>query len=370
MKKAARQKKQKEIGALSWLVLAAAAILLAAIVFGQNRPAEQREVVQELPVDIEVIEVRSTINQSRIDAIAQNIRSGGPPKDGIPPIDNPQYVSAQEANTFLKDTDIVFGINYKNTTKAYPQKILVWHEIVNDEFGERASVTYCPLTGSAIGFRGRVDGRETTFGTSGMLANSCLVMYDRATDSYWPQLLGVAVTGAQKGKKLEQFPVVWTTWGRWKSVFPNTQVLSTTTGFIRPYGTDPYGSYERNDTYYQRGGPFFPVMAESARFEAKEVFIGIEDGRNALAVKKSSVRGAKVINTKLSGEDIVIIYDEALDDALAYRSGGHTFKYENGKVTDERGVVWNIWGESDKERLVYVNTVNAMWYAWYAFYPS
>ena len=311
----------------------------------------------------------NTIDSQGLDTIAENIVSGGPPKDGIPPIDKPRYVSAEEVN-FLEDSDIVFGVNYKGFIAAYPQKIVVWHEIINDEFGEKVSLTYCPLTGSVIGFK-RFDYQETTFGTSGKLVNSNLVMYDRATDSYWPQILGTAVTGPNKGRKLNEFPVVWTTWERWKNVFPQTIVLSKNTGFIRAYGNDPYGSYGKNGTYYQQGGPFFPVMKINNIFQPKEIFIGIEDGASALAVKKDTIRAEKVINTKLGNESIVVIYDEELDDALAFKSSGRRFRYQDGKSVDDSGSVWNIWGISDKnETMEFVNSFNVMWFAWYAFYSE
>ena len=128
-----------------------------------------------------------------LDDFTRNIQSGGPPKDGIPPIDKPKYVPAAEAEKFLKPNDIVFGLDYQRLAKAYPQKILVWHEIVNDEIkGEKIAITYCPLTGSSVAFRGRSrDGVALTFGTSGKLVNSNLLMYDRQTDSQWPQILGI-----------------------------------------------------------------------------------------------------------------------------------------------------------------------------------
>ena len=310
--------------------------------------------------------------QDRLASIERNIVSGGPPKDGIPPVDKPRYVSLREADSFLHDNDIVFGVNHNGFIAAYPQKILVWHEIVNDNFtGNNVSVTYCPLTGSVIGFKGKFNSQETTFGTSGKLVNSNLVMYDRISDSYWPQILGVAVKGPDKGKKLDEFPVVWTTWGKWNKAFPETKVLSKTTGFIRAYGNDPYGSYDSGETYYQQGDPFFPVMTKSNLFQPKEVFIGIEDGTNALAVRKDAIRVEKVINTLLGSKEIVVIYDKELDDALAFKNNGRKFRYQDSKVIDDSGSVWSIWGISDKsERLEFVNSFNVMWFAWYAFYTE
>lgn len=308
----------------------------------------------------------------RLGDLARNIVSGGPPKDGIPPVDRPRYVPAAEANRFLAARDVVFGVNYEGDVRAYPQKVLVWHEIVNDELAGRAvSITYCPLTGSAVGFEGDLGGRSTTFGTSGKLVNSNLVMYDRATDSYWPQVLGTAITGPMKGTQLDRFPVVWTTWGRWRAAFPETLVLSTDTGYIRSYGSDPYGSYERGGTYYQSGGPLFPVTDRSDRFPMKEVVLGVEVDGNALAVEKDLVRRQGVLQARLGNESIVIMYDPALDDALAYKSAGRTFTYRDGEITDSAGSAWNIWGVSDNgERLEFARSFDVMWFAWYAFFPD
>ena len=175
-----------------------------------------------------------------LDAFAGNVRSGGPPKDGIPPIDEPRFVAANEAR-FLSDDSVVFGIVQAGEARAYPQLVLVWHEIVNDRFADGSlAVTYCPLTGSAVGFRGTAPGGEAySFGTSGDLVNLNVLMYDRQTDSRWPQLLGQAISGPSLGTTLEEVPLEWTTWGRWRGTHPATAVLSTDTGHLRSYGRDP-----------------------------------------------------------------------------------------------------------------------------------
>jgi hypothetical protein len=186
-----------------------------------------------------------------LEDFTRNIKAGGPPKDGIPPIDKPKYVSAAAPEKFLQPNDIVFGLDSHGVVRAYPQKILVWHEIVNEEVnGQQFAATYCPLTGSAVGFRGRSkDGTTLTFGTSGKLVNSNLLMYDRQTDSQWPQILGMAIDGSSKGTVLEEITLDWTNWSRWRGRHPDTEVLSTDTGYFRSYGRDPYGSYDKSATY-------------------------------------------------------------------------------------------------------------------------
>jgi hypothetical protein len=131
--------------------------------------------------------------------------------------------------------------------RAYPQRILVWHEIVNDTIGGlNLAVTYCPLTGTAIAFeRG-----DTEFGVSGRLVNSNLIMYDRDTDTWFPQVLAIGIQGPHTGSALVERPMVWTTWQRWRAAHPETAVLSTETGFARNYNRDPYGAYNPRSGYY------------------------------------------------------------------------------------------------------------------------
>ncbi len=318
-----------------------------------------------------------------LEEFAGNIQSGGPPKDGIPPIDRPKYVPAAEATKFLRDTDVVFGLERAGDARAYPQKVLVWHEIVNDEVaGERLSVTYCPLTGSAVGFRGRSrgDGAALTFGTSGKLVNSNLLMYDRQTDSQWPQILGVAITGPNEGVALEEFSLVWTTWDRWRRTHPETRVLSTATGFLRTYGSDPYGSYDREGTYYQSGGPFFPVMATDRRFSPKHVVVGVKAEAATLAISKTTLERQQVINTSLGDVPLVALYDEPLKAARVFRRHAAKttlrFRRDGDRLVDvATGSLWTATGRCREGRLSgtqlpVIAAYDVMWFAWAAFYPQ
>ncbi|MGH7376277.1 MAG: DUF3179 domain-containing protein, partial [Candidatus Methylomirabilales bacterium] len=279
--------------------------------------------------------------------------------------------------------DIVFGLEYGGVVKAYPQKILVWHEIVNEEAGnEKISLTYCPLTGSAVGFRGwsRADRTGLTFGTTGKLVSSNLLMYDRQTDSQWPQILGVAIAGPNKGVALEEIPLVWTTWGRWRGQYPQTLVLSTDTGFFRAYGSDLYGSYDRPGSYYDSGGPFFPVMASDRRFPAKDVVVGVKANSARLALPKMAVARYKVINTSLGGVPLAALYDEELTAVRVFvrRAGATvlTFRREgNTFVDDQTRAPWTAAGRCQGGRLLgtrlpVLPAYDVMWFAWYAFYPE
>lgn len=174
----------------------------------------------------------------------EEILSGGPPKDGIPPIDEPKFVSVSDANDWLQDNEPGVAFSRGNTHRFYPYQILVWHEIVNDTVeGERVLVTYCPLCLTGFVFDPVVKGERVEFGTSGKLWQSNLVMYDRKTESLWPQVLGEAVVGEMTGTKLPTLPSDQILYGNWKKKFPNGEVLSRETGAIRFYGSNPYGDY-------------------------------------------------------------------------------------------------------------------------------
>lgn len=316
-----------------------------------------------------------------LEAFAGNVRSGGPPKDGIPSIDEPRFVAADEA-AFLSDDSVVFGIVRGDEVRAYPQLVLVWHEIVNDRFADGPlSITYCPLTGSVVGFRGTAPGGEAyTFGTSGDLVNSNLLMYDRQTDSRWPQILGQAITGASRGRRLEEIPLEWTTWGRWRTTHPATSVLSTDTGHLRSYGTDPYGSYTPLSGYYKDRDLFFPVMRKDPRFGAKEVFLGAKHGPTRAAVKKGLLREKKALPAP-GEENVVFLYDPGLDEGRAFLarmvSGLLRFIEDGpGRYVDSiTGSAWDPWGRavagplqgSSLERII---SYDVMWFAWAAFFPE
>lgn len=280
--------------------------------------------------------------------LEKNVAAGGPPKDGIPAVDRPQYTSAAEANRWLVPEDVVFGIEYQGLVAAYPQRILVWHEIVNETVaGERISITYCPLTGTAIGYRGVVGvGGRSTFGVSGKLVNSNLIMYDRATDSWWPQILGQAITGPARGTTLEELRVVWTTWDKWKKKHPHTQVLSQRTGYLRNYGRggDPYGSYLGADKgYYASEQLLFRPIFEDAQLHPKTVVVGVRDhAGGAAAILKERLRHEKRVELKLGERMAVVTYDAALDSHSA---------------------AW-------KDTGAWLNAFDAMWFAWKGFYPD
>ncbi|MPZ61200.1 MAG: DUF3179 domain-containing protein [Propionibacteriales bacterium] len=263
-------------------------------------------------------------------------------QDGIPAIDEPTFVPASEAD-FLADDEPVFGLVRGGEVRAYPQLVLVWHEIVNDVVhGVRRVVTYCPLTGTVIGFEPLREFPDITFGTTGSLVNSNLLMYDRATGSHWPQVLGTAIRGELRGTRLDAFPLLWSTWAAWRAAHPDTQVLTTDTGFVRDYGGDPYGSYTDDNGYYAEGDPWFPVLNSDDRFDPKEVVVGVRSGNAQLAIPKELIRERGRVDTELGGTRLRATWHDALDTAQVVRR-------DDGDPAD---------------------FLDAMWFAWYAFYPD
>jgi hypothetical protein len=290
--------------------------------------------------------------------------SGGPGKDGIPSIDEPVFVDAATAGEAVRPSDIVLGVAAGGTVKAYPRRILAHHEIVNDWIGDTpVSVTYCPLTGTAQGFeRG-----DTTFGVSGNLVNSNLVMYDRATDSRWPQMLATAISGPFEGETLREFDVVWTTWERWRAVHPETRVLSRETGYLRRYDADPYGSYSPLGGYYARNATMFSPLSTDDRLPNKREVVGVRTDAGAMAVEAGRLADEGLLDAEVGDDRIVVVYDPSLDAGYAYRP-----PREATVATTTDGRVRVDGGRYDPAALPFerIPAVQAMWFAWAGFFPD
>ncbi|MGH2532287.1 MAG: DUF3179 domain-containing (seleno)protein, partial [Thermomicrobiales bacterium] len=223
-------------------------------------------------------------------------------------------------------------------------------------------------------------GTPLAFGTSGKLVNSNLLMYDRQTDSQWPQILGQAITGSLTGATLEEIPLVWTTWERWKAQGVDAPVLSAETGHLRSYGQDPYGSYSSaNQGYYQASGLFFPVLRRDDRFGPKEVVIGVKVGADRLAIPKKVALEKGVWNLELAEHPLVAVRDGALETVWVFsrRLGDQIVEFQPadaGSLRDQDGRAWRLAGAAlegpEGEQLPVVTFYDAMWFAWYAFFPD
>ena len=292
--------------------------------------------------------------------------SGGPPKDGIPSIDNPVFVGPREAD-FLESGDPVFGVARNGEIKAYPQKILVQHETVNDHLGdEPVAVTYCPLTGTVQGFqRGK-----TTFGVSGRLINNNLIMYDRATEAWWPQIPATSIPGPWHDDpgthSLREFRLVWTTWEQWLEQHPGTWVLSTETGSARNYSNDPYGAYNPPTGYYTSEKTLFQTLSEDDRFSKKRVFMGARTPAGAVAFDKETLLEEGTMTGQIGDTPVVAVTDPRFDTGYVYLNP------EERQVAFEDGTVLLEGAEHDPDGLplTRVHTFDAMWFAWIGYYPE
>ena len=209
-------------------------------------------------------------------------RSGGPGKDGIPAIERPRFRST--VATKLDEDEPVIELVVRGRARAYPLEIMVWHELVNDTVaGRPIVVTFCPLCHTALAFDRRLDGNVLSFGTTGNLRNSDLVMYDRQTESWWQQFGGAGVVGRHAGRRLERVPARIVSWGDFRLAHPRALVLSRDTGYSRDYGRDPYPGYDDVDS-----PPYFQVAnSDDRRLAPKERVVFVEVGRDAFAVPRT-----------------------------------------------------------------------------------
>jgi len=264
------------------------------------------------------------------------IRRGGPPRDGIPSIDKPIFVSAEEA-VYPQESDRVLGVVINGTAKAYPIGIMNYHEIVNDHFNSIAVVvTYCPLCGSGIAFNANVENTNHTFGVSGLLYNSDVLLYDRESESLWSQLMHEAVSGPHKGSKLTIIPTANTTWKEWKDLYPETKVLTTQTGHRRDYSRTPYSGYDESDQTY------FPVNHSSNLYHSKDwVAVVTINGESKAYPFEELSKSKSPIHDKV-GEKSVKVYFNLIN--------------HSARIVD-----------SMDNELPYYSTY---WFAWYAFHPE
>ena len=267
---------------------------------------------------------------------------GGPAKDGIPAIDNPKFVEASTVQ-FLENNDEVLAIYLNGLAKAYPINILNYHEVVNDTFKEQSVIiTYCPLCGSGVAFFGRIDNTEFTFGVSGLLYNSDVLLYDRQTESLWSQLIGKAVSGISVGKEFELIAMERITWFDWKSRYPNSLVLNTKTGFDRDYSRSPYAGYEKSERLY------FPVKNENSTLPKKEKVLGITINSVSKAYPFSALRKLNsALKDSVNGKDIIIQYKRDSDSAVIMD--------ENEKVLPATTLFWFAWSAFHPDTLIYKN---------------
>lgn len=233
------------------------------------------------------------------------VRSGGPPPDGIPSLDRPSFETV-ETVTWLEPEEAVLALELDGVARAYPVRIMIWHELVNDTVaGVPVTVSYCPLCNSALAYDRRLGDRILDFGTSGRLYNSSLVMYDRQTESLWTHFDGTAVAGVLVGERLDTFPVATVSWEDFAASHPSGTVLSLDTGFTRDYGRNPYEGYDDvGTTPFLYDGPFDDRLEPKAR-----VVVVRAEGRPAVALELGRLLADGVVEFAAHGRSLVAVLD-------------------------------------------------------------
>jgi len=332
-----------------------------------------------------------TTDFSRHAVALSEFQDGGPGRDGIPPIDRPRVVSLSAGDGFLAAREPVIAVEAGGETRAYPEQILVWHEIVNDMLGGRpVVVTYCPLCNSALAFDRRLDGRTLTFGTTGKLRNSDLVMWDRQTQSWWQQFTGTALVGELTGAKLAPVNAQVLSWSQFKAAHPDGSVLARPEPSDRPYGTNPYVGYEAAPS----SQPTFYDGRLDPRFEPLERVSAVFAGDQTAVVGFSELSRDPVIEGTIGGAPLVVLYIRGVASALDERSiadsrdvgtvgvfdprlAGHTLRFTpvgDAGFRDQTGTTWDVTGRAVDgpkrgSQLQALRHDEQFWFALAAFVP-
>ncbi|GJL81097.1 MAG: hypothetical protein DHS20C01_07310 [marine bacterium B5-7] len=328
---------------------------------------------------------------SRQSVDLSEIMSGGPPKDGIPAVDQPQFIDLDEAAKWIEPLEPVILLRLGNEVKAYPLQILIYHEIVNDTIdGIPVAVTFCPLCNAAIVFDRRLAGTLFDFGTTGLLRNSDLIMYDRQTESWWQQFSGQAIVGEKTGSVLTILPAEIVSFKAMAERYPLVQVLSRDTGHSRPYGHNPYPGYDRID---QR--PFLFQGPIDSRLPAMERVFGVRHGQMRRIYPFSAFEHQPVINDRIGDLALLVLATDKVRSALdsemigegrlinnvvAYsrQVDGQVLTFERSGeflVDTQTGSLWNRFGEAIEgdlkgRSLQLIEGGSHFAFSWLAFNPD
>ncbi|MBI3361878.1 MAG: DUF3179 domain-containing protein [Chloroflexi bacterium] len=322
----------------------------------------------------------------------EEIQWGGVLVDGIPALDNAAMVPAADAD-YLEPDEAVFGISINGDSRAYPLRIMDWHEMANDVVGGvPVSLAYCTLCGAGIAYDGRApDGNTYTFGSSGFLFRSNKLMYDRETRTLWNQLTGEPVLGdlAATGVKLSLLPVVLTTWADWQAQHPDTVVLDINTGYSRPY--EPGAAY---GDYFSSADTMFPVWRRSRRLPGKARVYALHLDGVPKAYPLEALVADQVVNDTVGSTPVVLVArrgavsvngESLRAGAVTYEDGGEVRAFDRGQETfspgpdadivlDSAGRRWRVTEEAlvgpEGESAPRVNGHLAYWFGWFACFPQ
>ena len=297
---------------------------------------------------------------------------GGVKKDGIPPLEYPKMISAAEAD-YLKNGHIVFGVYLNGEAKAYPKRILAWHELFNDRVGGiDVTCAYCTLCGSAVLYDQKVGERQFSFGTSGFLYRSNKLMYDRRTNTLWSALEGVPVMGSLVGSglQLKRLPIVTTRWKEWRRRHPETKVLSLDTGHERDYGE---GAAYRE--YFATDRLMFPTPFQDKRLKNKQEVVALLMDGEAVAYDTRFLRKRRLHQDLVAGQELVILTDKSGANRVYDATGIKFTRWDrSSKVRDSSGRQWEATETAlvgpNGEKLIRLAAHRAFWFGWRAQFPN
>ena len=307
------------------------------------------------------------IQPNRMKIRLEEITWGGVVKDGIPSLDNPVLISADQAG-YMRGDDLVFGVSINGDVRAYPLRIMGWHEMFNEVIGGvPVALAYCTLCGSGILFETQVDGRAKplVFGSSGFLYRSNKLMFDRETHSLWNQYTGQPVVGplVDSGIALKQRPVVITTWDSWTASNPNTKVLDVETGHRRNYGS----GVVYND-YFASPDLMFPALVDQGTHQQKDYVFAVREFGAARAWPLVAFANKPLINDAIADTPLLLIGDAQTRSVRAYERGNRSFSAKNGKISDQTGAEWRVAEDMlvgpDGATLPRVAGHVSYWFAW------
>jgi len=274
-------------------------------------------------------------DHSKASVQLSELYQGCPQLDCIESIDEPEFINGENAQHYLENEPVMV-VNYNGESKAYSLKIMQKHEVVNDEFNKKPLViTYCPLCNSAVALIPKVNGRFTTFGVSGLLYNSDLVLYDRHTLSLWGQITGEAIVGERTGDKLERVYVGMINWKHAKLMYPGVKALLPPKNTQLDYDADTFSDYKSNDNI------LFPVSVKDARLMNKAEIIGFKVNNQAVAIDLDYLKQNRVFMEKVNGKTVNVVM----------KVNG---RLEVKNLTDKTDIV-PVW---------------MYWFAWYNFHPD
>jgi hypothetical protein len=320
-----------------------------------------------------------------------DVISGGPPKDGIPALDDPDFVSVDEADEWIGDEESVLVVTQGGETHIHPIQILMWHEIANDVIGGvPVTVTYCPLCNTGVAFLRNFDGRTLNFGVSGLLRFSNMIMYDRQTETWWQQATGKGIAGKYAGGQLEILPMLMLPWDQASSEYPNADVVSRDTGYARSYGRNPYAGYDRSSRPFLYRGPEI-----NGQYDPMTRVVTVNLNGESEGFPYPVLENQGVVNETLGGEEIVVIWEGGTASPLDAGSVGSgrdvgtanaflatvdgrklTFESQDGTIVDtQTGSQWSasgrsVGGELDGTQLEALPQVQHFWFSWTAFDPG